>query len=314
MKNKMSAKVSNCFLFLVIGFVMLSNIISTKAQGRISIPEEPPVTINLAGTTWVRSPQYVKFPSDGTFATVSHSYDFEQNGKVTYKRITTKPAGQELVSSREYDPASGEYRNILKTKPTIPLYSIQPFDGTYKLSGKSIHLEFRDYTVNALIYGDSMVGELVYRSTNERELWIIQGGIIVCEGTTQLCLTYKKPTQLRQPIDGGKFSAPANSPMIGTWKYIEYSDTGEITKTSTFIYSQNGVVESIHQVGTETIKAKDNWKYTAKTASSGILEEFLGDELVERGNVKFLSRNQLEYTITFSQYSAIGEQSVWTRQ
>lgn len=132
------------------------------------------------------------------------------------------------------------------------------------------------------------------------------------------------PNQTRNKVAEDKFTAPADSPIIGTWRYTEcYNNdcnnqgnySKYLTRTSTFIYSPNGVVESIHQnsMGTNTIKG--NWKYIPKTAASGILEEYLGEDLVERATVKFLGSNQLEYTITFSPNSdAVGRKTVWTRQ
>lgn len=131
-------------------------------------------------------------------------------------------------------------------------------------------------------------------------------------------------------IEQGKFSAPADSPIIGTWKYVEcyqnpdcsVKDYGygkippTIVRTAIFIYSQNGVVESRHEnnLGIKEV-IKGNWKYIAKTAASGVLEEYQGEELIERATVKWLSRNRLEYTITFSTNSdAVGRQTVWTRQ
>ncbi len=122
-------------------------------------------------------------------------------------------------------------------------------------------------------------------------------------------------------IEENRFAAPADSPIIGTWKYVECpnndcSYTWRIVRTSTFVYSQNGVVESKHEqkyFPTQVIKG--NWKYTPKTASSGILEEYQGEDLIERGTVKFLNRNQLEYMVTFSPDSnGIGKQYIWTRQ
>ena len=129
-------------------------------------------------------------------------------------------------------------------------------------------------------------------------------------------------------IEESKFSAPADSPIIGTWKYVEcyqndcrekdygyFKSPATIVRTSTYIYSPNGVVESIHELSYQTQKIKGNWKYTPKTASSGVLEEFLGEDLVERANIRFLSRNQLEFTITFSHNpDAVGNQQIWTRQ
>lgn len=125
-------------------------------------------------------------------------------------------------------------------------------------------------------------------------------------------------------IEADKFSVSANSPIIGTWKYVEYIggyDFGmlkkdpTISRISTYIYSQNGVVESIHEVNIQTIKNKGNWKYIPKTGSSGVLEEYLGNDLIERGNVIFLNPNKIEYTITFSQNSdSVGQKFIWTKQ
>jgi hypothetical protein len=130
-------------------------------------------------------------------------------------------------------------------------------------------------------------------------------------------------------LEESKFSAPADSPIIGTWKYVEcynndcsvkdygvFKSQPTIVRTSTFTYSQNGIVESRHERQfLQPVVIKGNWKYTPKSASSGILEEYQGENLVERDSVRFLNRNQLEYTITFSPNSdAVGRQTVWTRQ
>jgi hypothetical protein len=131
-------------------------------------------------------------------------------------------------------------------------------------------------------------------------------------------------------IEEGKFAAPVDSPIIGTWKYVEYGTresprfngstivvekTPYEKRTATFIYSQNGVVESIHYNGFSTSTIKGNWKYIPRDTSSGILEEYQGEELIERGIVKWIGRNQIEYTITFSQNSdVIRNKYIWTRQ
>ena len=123
--------------------------------------------------------------------------------------------------------------------------------------------------------------------------------------------------------------APADSPMLGKWKYVECVNNDcnvksiEVVKmapiilrTSTFNYLQNGVVESFHKLTNiiEPILAKGSWKYTPQNASSGILEEHNGEDLVESGSVKFLNQNKLEYTITFSPNSAtIGKKVIWER-
>jgi hypothetical protein len=132
-------------------------------------------------------------------------------------------------------------------------------------------------------------------------------------------------------IEGGEFSAPVDSPITGTWKYVEYGTTElpkiinstvvmektpYVKRTLTFIFSQNGIVETIqNQSNLITGRGKSNWKYTAKTKTSGSLEVVLGDDVIYKGNVNFLNKNKLEYTITFSKNSGeIGNQYVWMRE
>ena len=129
-------------------------------------------------------------------------------------------------------------------------------------------------------------------------------------------------------IEEGKFAVSADSPIVGTWQHVEYLNNESrdrvigsviipptILRTSTYVYSQNGVVESIHESRLGTTNLKGNWKYIPKSASSGILEEYQGEDLIERGTVKWLDRNKLEYTITFSQNADfVGKQYVWTRK
>ena len=83
------------------------------------------------------------------------------------------------------------------------------------------------------------------------------------------------------PLDNGKFVAQSDSTITGTWGYTKYhrddERSGIVTNKATFIYSPNGIVESIHESRTGTSKIKGNWKYIPKTASTGILEEYHGD-------------------------------------
>ncbi len=125
-------------------------------------------------------------------------------------------------------------------------------------------------------------------------------------------------------IEEKKYSAPSDSPITGVWKYEDYrtfksvvdgENSKYLYKTSTYIYSSNGVVESIHQNRYEKQTLKGNWKYISKTPTTGVLEEFQGEDLIERGNVKFLSSVQIEYTITYSKNAnVIGKKSLWSKQ
>jgi hypothetical protein len=287
----MFSEILKGFLLLIGGFFVLFSPCPGKAQNNS--------TVNLVGTVWNRTPQIIEFPSDGTFATIRRGYTFGRQGNVKEALSVIKPAG--VMLTYDYDYLTNE--NRLTTRPTMPINTFETFDGTYEINGRSIYLDFPGYTVSATIYSDTMRGELTYKQTKKKEEWIVR----------------RQSNQSNEPIDGGKFSAPADSPIIGTWKYMGSSDNENVSRTTLiFIYSANSVVESIHELGTQTIKTKRNWKYTATSPKSGVLEEFSGDDLVERGNVKFRTGNiivSLEYTVTYSKYPyMIGHKSVWIRQ
>ena len=163
MKNFKQARIVKLsFSFLAISLLVLFSPLVGKAQNNS--------TTNLAGTVWVKSPQVIEFPSDGTFATLRHSYTFERQGKVKYALSTIKSAGQEFRHG--YNSITGRVELI--RVPTIPLNTFQVFDGTYEIDGGSIYLDFPAYTVSATIYSDSMKGELTWKRTNKKEEWIVQ--------------------------------------------------------------------------------------------------------------------------------------------
>lgn len=133
-------------------------------------------------------------------------------------------------------------------------------------------------------------------------------------------------------IEASRFSASADSPLIGTWKYEERSAAivmpelkvniqGSVTKLITANFSQNGILEITVQDaflngksfsgGTE----KTNWKYIPKSNSSGVLEQYQGDEMLYRGNVRWINGNQFEYINTFHQNpNMVGQKLTYTRQ
>lgn len=200
MKSKWSGRFSKVPLFLIGGFLILFSPCSGKAQNNS--------TVNLAGTVWNRTPQIIEFPSDGTFSTIRRGYTFGRQGNVKEALSVIKPAG--VMLTYDYDYPTNERR--LTTRPTMSINSFETFDGTYEINGRSIYLDFPGYTVSATIYSDTMRGELIYKQTKKKEEWIVR----------------RQSNPSNEPIDGGKFSAPADSPMIGTWKYEELSDKGGI--------------------------------------------------------------------------------------
>jgi len=314
----MLAKFSNYFLFLAVAFVMLFNPFAVKAQSN-----------SVSGVIWqtdeVVLPPSITNDTDGSVTAARRYYYFDTQGKVTELVVFSKSGGTETKLDGDLivnGAGDDKYENRLryKTVPTSPDTTSLKSIGTYTINGKSLTFEIpKYYTVNATIYNDRIEGTMTGKNGSKSK-WIIT----------------KRPPQkgetgnsVSRNVQEDKFSVPTDSPIIGTWKYVVYHDKGLETyengrkkvvplifRTSTFIYSQNGVVESIHEMfGTSPVRIKGNWKYIPKNASSGILEEYLGSELIERGDVRFLSRSQIEYTITFSSNSdVIGKQYVWNRQ
>ena len=122
-----------------------------------------------------------------------------------------------------------------------------------------------------------------------------------------------------------RISVPADNPLLGTWKCEEYHEAVKdkyfpieryLIRSITLIYSQDGVVESIFVERLwEKGRAKGNWKYTPKNDSSGVVEEYQGDDLGERGSIKWISKNQIEYTVTFNKdENVVGKKFIFTRQ
>jgi hypothetical protein len=125
-------------------------------------------------------------------------------------------------------------------------------------------------------------------------------------------------------IDGNKFSVSADCPLLGTWKFVEYYDSSYLVANSkpvvknsiTVTYYQNGILEATFVEGAiSTTTEKRNWKYIPKSSSSGISEEYQGDELVERDSIRWITANQFEATVIFHvNPNAVGHRIILTRQ
>jgi hypothetical protein len=106
-----------------------------------------------------------------------------------------------------------------------------------------------------------------------------------------------------------KFPVPANSPMVGTWKYIKYNPLLlpdlKITESSRVtLYFDNSIRKLDRYVGAAEVPDGtyvNYWKYTPSSNSSGVMEVYQGDGVIERADVRWVNSKQFEYTITFSQ-------------
>src|SRR6267142_1725857 len=113
-------------------------------------------------------------------------------------------------------------------------------------------------------------------------------------------------------IEENKFAVPANFFLVGMWKYVEYYErqifTGifantppSVKQTIIATFYQNGILEiNVNNSLTSTTE-KTNWKFIPKNETTGILEQYLGDDLLYRGDVRRLNGGQFEYINTFHQ-------------
>jgi hypothetical protein len=162
MSSKMLAKFSGCFLFLFAGFLMLLSPSAGKAQNDSAV--------NLSGVAWDTVPVVITTSNtDNSVTTLTRYYDFDKQSKVKSTVLISKSAGVEFKYT--YNPNNNryEYRYV----PTLPEVNSKVFYGVYKIKGKSLYIDFPDYTVSATIYGDYMKGVLTYRISNKKEEWII---------------------------------------------------------------------------------------------------------------------------------------------
>jgi hypothetical protein len=111
-----------------------------------------------------------------------------------------------------------------------------------------------------------------------------------------------------QHIDERKYAVDADQPLVGKWKYVKYKencsryDTTCIESTLVWTISANGICDSrlVSQYQYNNWEAQSNWKYTSTGPATGVWEDHQGETLVERGNMRWISRNEIEYTVTFS--------------
>lgn len=255
----------------------------------------------LEGTSWQGN---TEFDLDtGDIMNIEFTYIFSKNGKVELAFLA-------FISGLDYQ--RNPYDNTIR--PVFnPMKST--FSGsevcTYKTAGKSIQINCATTgDVNAIMDGNRMKGGIMSKLkgvNGKKETWIIE-----------------RMLDESSSVNESKFSAPVNSPLIGSWKYVEYGyydspvtgrKSSYVKRTLIVTYYQNGINETKLEAGYQSITVKRNWKYIPKGASSGIAEEYQGDKLTERGDVRWINSNQFEYTVTFHQNpELVGDKLIFTRQ
>ena len=168
MINKMPTMFLYLFIFFVINFLIFFSPFDCNAQ-------KPSGSINLEGE-WNAKPQSTNNIYDNSLVDKTFTYTFDNQGKVVLYIFTYNGAGTKMESiqtSPSYDPqVNSKWEQRMVSTPATTSSKIET--GTYKIKGKSIHLEFPAYVIDAIIYVDSMEGTLIYKDTNQKEKWTLQ--------------------------------------------------------------------------------------------------------------------------------------------
>jgi hypothetical protein len=286
---------------------------------------------SLKGTSWEGSMDVVT--SDHGYFLVK--YAFTEDGEV-------KETTHYRVDGWTYEYDDVYHRQVLRYRPIIS--GGEDTVCKYKRDGDSIQFHCYEHgherVWNATIQGNRMEGKVTLSQGTPQESsvkWSISriGNENVNANTTNegAAKSSRKPgLTLTEPqldewpsSDQNKFAAPSDSPLIGTWKFVEYSNSGyqsrnvrippRVKRSAIVVYLQSGVVEITMNVPPFPVATeKRNWKYIPKTPITGAEEDYLGDDLVERDNIRWLNTNQFEATVVFHQSpNLVGEKLVFTR-
>jgi len=179
MGKKISTKLSTCFLFPLIGLLILFSPPAGKAQENSGV--------NLVGTSWNTGQVIIPTQNtDNSVTALTRNYDFDRQGKVNCTIIKNKSAGGEYklvwkwVLENQYNAVTGKYemqsvyKYVQDYVHTMPESNSEILKGIYEIKGKSIYLDFPDHTISATIYSNSMKGILIYKGTKEKERWEIE--------------------------------------------------------------------------------------------------------------------------------------------
>ncbi|HKE29361.1 MAG TPA: hypothetical protein VKB88_43725 [Bryobacteraceae bacterium] len=116
----------------------------------------------------------------------------------------------------------------------------------------------------------------------------------------------------------GKYRVAPDHRLVGKWKYVKYFDWARellaagrcnetcISYTLVHTFHSSGIMEARQSSSSHIWEAQVNWKYTSTGPGTGVLEEFqvLRDFQEEtlrwRGDIRWISGNEFEYTTTFA--------------
>jgi len=155
MKVLRSAKIIKLFLLVFVFGVL---IFPCKAQA-----------LKIEGSEWQALIQW-KNPSEIETTDVG-KYTFGKQGKVDYKYISNVVITSTRTLTKIYDRVTETIET--RERETDKNVDIRTTggNGTYTQNNTSIHLEFPDHTIDAVLKGNRMEGFITIKSTRERGLW-----------------------------------------------------------------------------------------------------------------------------------------------
>lgn len=171
------SKYSSPFLVLTLLFVCHAN---------TSLAQVKPAAPNIANTVW-KGP-ITPFQTSAGTATSQAFFLFEKDGKVTERAISMLASQLQAtpnVFNPMYNPSpwiyqegsnpyayNSPFRYSLTMTPG-PVASAEEI-GTYKVTGRTLYVEFPSSTITATINGQEMIGASTNKQTHERKEWAIQ--------------------------------------------------------------------------------------------------------------------------------------------
>jgi hypothetical protein len=142
-------------LFLVICYSLLLGPLLSNAQNSSA-------SINLENAEWgaTASDYYASYARSPV--TVLYKFGTQGRVKVLVSFVYAPPP------QTTFDPVSGQWKTTVYT-PAIQ--SVEDVNGTYKLAGSSIRIEFSDHVINATIKANRMSGEVIDKSNSKKTNW-----------------------------------------------------------------------------------------------------------------------------------------------
>ncbi|MBO0859117.1 MAG: hypothetical protein J2P21_11695 [Chloracidobacterium sp.] len=168
-------------------------------------------------------------------------------------------------------------------------------------------------------------GKVVYyyrsghiRKTESYKVAKLQGDVITyAEDGREVTKEHYEGGQL---IDNKKYAVAPNNPLVGKWKYVRRWDKAYcvigpcVQSTLECAFSSSGINYTQYRDSQSNWDSQVNWKYISTGSATGVLEGYQG-ELISRGDVRWINRNEFDFTYTFStDANSIGQKMRFVRE